>query len=158
LSLESTLRKLFPYTTAGVVIALLYVGWIFFSRWNDNHEIERAAEDRKAKAQAKIVEMYGSGKLTILNFYVTPGLILKGKKGMLCYGVSNALTVRIEPGVEGVKPALSRCVEIAPAKDTEYKITAEDAAGHLETKTLLVRVIAPAFMPVLFFPEKTTRA
>jgi len=144
LSLESTLRKLLPYTTAGVVIALLYVGWIFFSRWNDNHEIERAAEDQKARANAKIVDMYGSGKLKILNFYVTPGVIIKGTKGMLCYGVSDAVTVRIEPRVEDVKPALSRCVEIAPVKDTEYKITAEDAAGHVETKKLMVRVMPPA--------------
>ena len=137
---ESIVRKLLPYTTAGVVIALLYLGWTFFSRWNDNRSIEQSAADQKARADAKVVEMFGSGKLKILNFYVAPGVILRGQKGMLCYGVSNAQTVRIEPEVEPVKPALSRCVEIAPKRDTEYKITAEDAAGHSETQTLMVHV------------------
>ena len=140
MSVESTVRKLLPYTSAGLALALLYVCWTFFSRWNDNSAIDRSAAAAKAKAEAKIVEMYGSGNLKILNFYVTPGVILRGQKGLLCYGVSNAQTVRIEPGVEPVKPSISRCIEIGPRKDTEYKLTAEDAAGHSETKSLLVRV------------------
>ena len=140
MSVESIVRKLLPYTTAGLVLALLYVGWIFFSRWNDNRAIEQSAASGKARAEAKIVEMYGSGNLKILNFYVTPGVILRGQKGLLCYGVSNAQTVRIEPGVEPVKPSISRCIEIAPQKDTNYTLAAEDAAGHRETKSLLVRV------------------
>ena len=140
MSAESILRKLLPYSSAGLVIALLYVAWTFLSRWHDTRGLERYAEHEKARADAKIVEMYGSGNLKILNFYVTPGVILRGQKGLLCYGVSNAQTVRIEPGVEPVKPSISRCIEIAPRKDTEYKLTAEDAAGHSETKSLLVRV------------------
>ena len=140
MSVESTVRKLLPYTSAGLALALLYVGWTFFSRWNDNSAIDRSAAAAKAKAEAKIVEMYGSGNLKILNFYVTPGVILRGQKGLLCYGVSNAQTVRIEPGVEPVKPSISRCIEIAPRKDTNYTLTAKDAAGHSETKSLFVRV------------------
>jgi len=140
LSAESILRKLLPYSSAGLVIALLYVAWTFLSRWHDTRGLEGAAEREKARADAKIVEMYGSGNLKILHFYVTPGVIPHGRKGLLCYGVSNANTVRIDPGIEPVKPSISRCLEISPAADTRYKLTAEDESGHSATTTVLVRV------------------
>ena len=140
MSAESTLRKLLPYTTAGLAIAILYVAWTFFSRWHDNSVIQRSADAEKAKAEAKIVEMYGSGKLKVLNFYATPGIVARGRKGLICYGVANAKTVRIEPGVEALAPSISRCVEISPLKDTQYTLTAEDESGHSETKSVLVKV------------------
>ena len=140
MSAESTLRKLLPYSSAGLVIAILYVAWTFFSRWHDTRALGRAAGVEKAKADAKIVEMYGSGKLKILHFYVTPGIIARGRKGLLCYGVVNAKSVRIEPGIEPLKPSISRCLEISPVADTRYTFTAEDESGHGATASVLVRV------------------
>jgi len=115
---EGIIRKLLPYTSAALALAVLYVAWTFFSRWNDNRARERAAEAEKAKADAKIVEMYGSGNLKILNFYGSPGVIRRGGKWLLCYGVANAKTVRIEPGIEALATSISRCVAISPAKET----------------------------------------
>ena len=140
MSLGSILRKLLPYTTAALCVALMYVAWVFFSRWNSNRAIERAAEAQKARANARIVEMYGSGELKILSFYAVPGIVRRGQKGLLCYGVSSAHSVRIEPGVEPLKPSISRCVEISPATDTRYTLTAEDSAGRKATQSVLVRV------------------
>ncbi len=140
MSAESILRKLLPYSSAGLIIALLYVAWTFLSRWQDTRGLERAAEHEKAKADAKIVEMYGSGNLKILHFYVTQGVIPRGQKGLLCYGVSNATAVRIDPGVEPVKPSIGRCLEISPAANTRYTLTAEDESGHTATTSVLVRV------------------
>ena len=140
MSVERILRRLLPYTTAALIVALLYVGWTFLSRWNENREIERAAEARKAAANTKIVEMYGSGNLKILNFYASPGIVQRGGSGLLCYGVANASEVRIEPRVEPVKPALSRCIQISPAADTSYTLTAQDAAGHTLTQSVQVLV------------------
>jgi hypothetical protein len=140
LSAESILRKLLPYSSAGLVIAILYVAWTFLSRWQDTRGLQGVAEREKARADAKIVEMYGSGNLKILHFYVTPGVILRGQKGLLCYGVSNAKTVRIDPGVEPLKPSISRCLEISPAADTRYTFAAEDESGHTATTSVLVRV------------------
>ena len=135
---EGIIRKLLPYTSAALALAVLYVAWTFFSRWNDNRASERAGEAEKAKADAKIVEMYGSGNLKILNFYASPGVIRRGGKGLLCYGVTNAKTVRIEPGIEALAPSISRCVEISPAKDTTYTLTATDEAGHSATQSVAV--------------------
>ncbi len=34
----------------------------------------------------------------------------------------------------------SQCVDVTPTKDTTYTLTAEDAAGHVKTETLTVKV------------------
>ena len=136
----NVIRKLLPYTTALLVLAVLNLAWTFYSRWNNKRAIEQAAETAKAQADAQIVKMYASGNLKIHNFYATPGIIHRGEKGLICYGVSDATTVRIEPGVEPVKPSLSRCVEISPKEDTRYTIAAEDASGHRATESFVVRV------------------
>jgi len=134
------IRRILPYSSALSALAVLYVAWIFFSRWHDERARERAAAEASARSNAKIVEMYGSGKLKVLNFYATSGTIRRGEKTLLCYGVANAVTVRIEPGVEPLKPSLSRCVEVAPRVETRYTLTAEDASGNRQVRELVVGV------------------
>ncbi len=134
------IRKLLPYTSVAVVLVMIYVGWTFFSRWRYSHAGAEWAETEQAKANAKIVEMYGSGNLKILNFYAEAKTLRPGEKTLLCYGVANAVTVRIEPGIEPLKPSLSRCVDIAPNARTEYTLTTEDGAGHSATQSLVVDV------------------
>lgn len=60
----------------------------------------------------------------ILRFYATPQNPFKGEKTMLCYSVENAKQVTLDPPVDRVWPALSRCVEATPAKSTTYTLTA----------------------------------
>ena len=128
------------YTSILLGIALMYVGWIFFSRWQENREIERKAAEEKKAADQSVVEMLGGNQFAILNFYASPGEIRRGETAQLCYGVSNAKTVRIEPQTSAVWPSYSRCVDVAPKKDTTYTLTAEDAAGHIKTATVTVKV------------------
>jgi len=135
----SLIRKLLPYTSAIFVLALLYLAWTYYSRWSNSRSIQQAAEAEKVKADAQIVKMY-AGDLKILSFYTTSGTIRGGEKTLLCYGVASAVKVHIEPGVEPLKPSLSRCVEVAPAKDTLYTLTAENESGHRATESLTVRV------------------
>src|SRR5712692_3070874 len=105
--LPRIVRRLLPYTTAAAVLAVFYVAWVFVSRWNDNRRMERAAEARKAKPADDFTQTYGSGQLKILSFYATPGVMPRGDKALLCYGVVEAKTVRIEPKVDGVWPSIS---------------------------------------------------
>ena len=135
----SIIRKLLPFTSAALVLALLYLGWTFYSRWSNTRSLQQAAEAEKAKAYAQIVKKY-AGEFKILNFYTPAGTIHHGEKALLCYGVASTAKVRIEPGVEPLQPSLSRCVEVAPAKNTLYTLTAEDESGHSATETLTIRV------------------
>ncbi len=135
----SLIRKLLPFTSAAFVLALLYLAWTFYSRWSNSRSIQQAAEAEKVKADAQIVKMY-AGDLKILSFYTPSGAIHAGEKTLLCYGVASAVKVRIEPGVEPLRPSLSRCVEVAPPKDTLYTLTAEDESGHSVAASLTIRV------------------
>jgi len=130
-----------PYLTAGVALAALYTVYVFGSRWLENRRLETAAaEAAKAKAQREIAQIYGDGQLKILNFYVAPGVISRGQKALVCYGTANAGSVRLEPAVERMYPALSRCFEVAPAHDTRYTLVAEDAKGHIARESFLLQV------------------
>ena len=77
--------------------------------------------------------------LKILTFYANPS-IHAGEKALICYGVANATSVRIEPGVESVWPSLSHCISAAPLKTTEYTLTAGDALGHSVSQKIVVKV------------------
>lgn len=76
----------------------------------------------------------------ILQFYAATPRIGKGEKGELCYGVEGASAVRLDPAVESVWPALTRCFEVAPAATTTYTLTASDASGHSATETTSIEV------------------
>ena len=134
------LRKVLPYTTAAVVLGALYTAWVFTSRWNVNRRMERAAAAQQAKFDREITEAYGSGQLKILSFYASPGMIRRGEKALLCYGVANAKAVRLDPAVERVWPSASRCFPVMPDRDIRYTLTAEDAAGHTATQSFVLQV------------------
>ncbi|MDQ6760980.1 MAG: hypothetical protein M3Z32_14095 [Acidobacteriota bacterium] len=136
----SLLRRLLPYTSIAVILALAYAGWTLLSRKRVDRISEQAAQAEKAKQDRKIVQAYGEGALKILTFYANPPTLKSGDKGLLCYGVANARVVRIEPQLEAVTPSLSRCVEVSPKVNTEYTLTAEDAAGKSDRRTVAISV------------------
>jgi hypothetical protein len=123
-----------------MVLALLYIGAVFYSRWSQNRELQREADSKMIEEARRTDQLYGSGQLKILNFYAVPGTIARGGSGELCYGVANAATVRIEPHVEDVKPSLTRCFSIRPAASTTYTLTAADDHGHQESSSAKVVV------------------
>jgi hypothetical protein len=135
-----TLRTLLPYMSALLAIAAIYAGWTIFSRWNEPREADRAAKQAEAQADKTVVDRLGGGKLKILQFWAEPGAVRHGERALVCYGVANAKSVRIEPHIEDVGPALSRCLEVFPKHTTEYKLTAVDAQGHSATGSIVLRV------------------
>ncbi len=136
----SFVRKLLPFTSAAVIITALYVGWIFYSRWQAGRDAERAqAEARVAEAQ-KVLDAYGGNKVTVLNLSASKGVVQRGDTAQLCYGVSNAKTVKLDPPVGDVWPSMYRCLDISPTKDTTYTLTADDGQGHTDSKSIEVKV------------------
>ncbi|MGA3189326.1 MAG: hypothetical protein ABSF22_19660 [Bryobacteraceae bacterium] len=129
------LRRMLPYTTAAVLIAFLYAGWTIYSRLTANRRADEEAAARKLAFDQKTLNMIGSD-LKITQFYANYG----GAKTLVCYGVANAKSVRIEPAIEEITPSLGRCIEASPPKTTEYTLTAEDGAGHSVTQTIVVKV------------------
>jgi len=129
-----------PFVTAAVLIAVAYDGWIFYSRWSSARDAERARAEKEAADARRTLEMLGGGNLKILDFYATPGTIRPGEHASLCFGVSGAKSVRMEPAVEALHPSLSYCLQVAPLQDTEYELIAEDGAGRRAAQSVRVHV------------------
>ncbi len=135
-----TLRKLLPYLSVLVVIALIYAGWTLWSRHRDVQQAEQEAQSAEAKRDAEITRKLGGDQVKIMGFYASPATVRAGEKTLVCYSVSNAKSIRIEPYLEDVKPALSRCIEVRPNATTEYKLTAVDSKGKEITESFSLRV------------------
>jgi hypothetical protein len=76
----------------------------------------------------------------IVAFYPRDAVMIEGGKTLLCYGVSNAKSVRIDPPVDGVSPALSRCVEVRPKGETTYTLTAEGDDGKTVSQSTTIHI------------------
>ncbi len=135
----SPLRTATRYTWILIVVALLYVGWIFYSRKAEQKEMQRAAQQKQLEDTQKVVDTYGGNNLKLIHFYVSPAVISKGQSSQLCYGIANAKTLTIT-NVENVWPSLNRCIDLTPAKTTTYTLNAEDAQGHKETQSVTITV------------------
>lgn len=135
------LRRVMPFMTAAVIIVAIYVGYVVFTRWKERRTAARQEKQQVIDSSRKTFEAYGSGQVTVLNFNISPAVMSKGDKGTLCYGVSNAKDVTIEPKPdEGVWPSTNRCVAVSPKTTTTYKITAQAADGKTATKDVTIVV------------------
>jgi hypothetical protein len=76
----------------------------------------------------------------ITAFYPRDISVPEGGTTLLCYGVSSAKSVRIDPPVEGVSPSLTRCVEVRPKGETRYTLTALGSEGQSVSQSVTVRI------------------
>jgi hypothetical protein len=138
---SSLLRRALPVLTAIIGAAVLYDVWIFYSRSSSARAVEQERVRTEAERARRTIDMLGGDQLKILSFYAAPAVIQRGQVTSICFGVNGAKTVRIEPPVVvDLQPSLSRCFQVAPRADTEYKLTAEDAAGRTVTRSLSIRL------------------
>jgi hypothetical protein len=145
---EQTTKSVFKnpllYTSTVLCIVALAVGWILFSRWQENRQIDRttaqARQEKQLERDQAALEQFGGKELAIQSFYASPGIVQRGESTQLCYGVANAKTVTLEPQSNPVWPSYSRCVDVSPKKDTVYTLTIQDAAGNTKSQTVEVKV------------------
>ena len=122
-----------------LALAICYVGWTFFLRWQYNRVVaEKAAAAKRAQAQQTFQDM-GGNRFEILAFYANPTVISRGESASLCYSVSNAKSVTLDPpsGVN-VWPSYERCVSVSPSKTTTYTLTA--TAAHKKSAQATIEV------------------
>ena len=124
----------------GILLAAGYLGWVFYERWEDNRALQEKTAARRRAQDRQTVEGMGGNRFEILGFYANPANIHRGDSADLCYSVSNARTVKLEPQTHPVWPAFSHCVQVAPGNTTTYTLTAEDGAGHTQVAKAVVEV------------------
>ncbi|HXM43867.1 MAG TPA: hypothetical protein VN924_21720 [Bryobacteraceae bacterium] len=135
------IRRVLPWLTIGVLAAMLYDGWIFYSRWRSVRRGEQARQEEQALRARQTVDLIGGTDFRIINFYAAPQGIRRGEQTKICFGVYGAKRVHIEPAVGDLHPAISYCLQVAPLKDTEYKLIAEDGVGHTATASLIIKIV-----------------
>lgn len=135
----SRVQTFFRYTWIGVAAIAIVVGWTLFSRWEDNRRSARELEQRLQRDDARAAEIMGGNRFDILHFYAGPQVVSHGESVTLCYGVSNAKTVKLDPPVAAVWPSFSRCVSVTPhVGTTTYTLTADDGAGHTKSSSVTI--------------------
>jgi hypothetical protein len=90
--------------------------------------------------KAKFASTYVGTAVKILQFYARDGAITEDQSAVICDGVANAKSVRIDPPAGTVYPALNRCVDVAPQHDTKYTLTAEGNDGQTATAEFTLTV------------------
>ena len=113
-----------------LLLSAVYTGWILWQRHTATPP-PMPARDPLAK--------YGNG-VKIMQFYAGAREIAPGEKAEVCYGVVNATALRLDPPVEKVWPALSRCFEVTPVKSTRYTLTAEGAEHTTVSQSIEIGV------------------
>jgi hypothetical protein len=134
------LRKALPFLFAGILAAVAYDGWLFYSRWHSAREAERVRQAREADESRRTIDLLGGGQLRILHFYAIPGSIRRGERANICYGVYGAKSVRMEPPLEELHPAIEHCLQVSPSKSTAYKLVVEDGSGHTAAQSFTLEV------------------
>jgi hypothetical protein len=130
----------------GVIAALivLYMAYTFWARWQENQDLaakQKAAEAAEQHDEAqKTYDTLGGSEFKIISFYASPGTIHRGDTVDMCYGVSNAKSVKLDPPDVDVWPSNDRCMQISPKKTTTYTFTADDGRGNIKTAQLTIEV------------------
>jgi hypothetical protein len=135
------LRRALPLLSIGVLAAVLYDGWIFYSRWKSARDTAQARQAQEERRARQSLDLIGGTDFRIIDFYASPQVIRRGKPATICFGVYGAKRVRIEPAVGDLHPAVSYCLEVTPREDTGYKLIAEDSAGHTASANLTIKVV-----------------
>jgi hypothetical protein len=140
MSFVDKVRVITRYSWIVVGLAVLFAVGVLVKHWREDRSVRERILEKKREEDRRVVEMLGGNRFEILNFYATPPGIKRGEPAQLCYGVSNAKSVRLEPQSAEVWPSFSRCVSVTPQKDTTFTLTIDDGAGHTKSATVSVKV------------------
>jgi hypothetical protein len=137
---KSFLKRIPLIMPVFILIAALYVGWMFYSRWSATMEARHAAAAREIERARQDIEINGGSQLKITMLYSSTGTVRKGHPVQICYGVINAKNVAFDPPIDAVWPSMNRCVDVSPKKSTTYTLHADDGAGHSDKAQIVVQV------------------
>ena len=123
-----------------VAVVAAYLGWTFYQRGEGNRNFEKMKQQKELEAARRFRKAYGNDDVKFVGFNARPAEIRAGQNTVLCYGVLNAKTVKLDPPIEKVHPALSYCFDATFSKTTTLTLTAEDAGGNSVQKSLTITV------------------
>ena len=140
---QKSLPKTLALFSLLLLVAVLYLGWVFFSRHRQDQQYNQRVRDEQAQRQRAAdqatIQQLGGNELAIQMFYATPE-IRRGQTAQVCFGVANAKSVTLEPQSSPVWPSHSLCVDVKPSKTMTYTLTATAADGKSLSQQVTVAV------------------
>jgi hypothetical protein len=131
-------RQVFLFVQMAAIVVVAYMALVMVNQRIADQQREQ--QRKQFDGFAEFERAYGGTAVKIVQFYSREGTLFEGSTTVLCYGVANARSVRIEPPVEGVSVSISRCVELAPEQDTRYTLIAEGNDGHVVSESFVLKV------------------
>ena len=132
------------YLGSALIFVVIYVGWIFFHRYEENQALQRKAIEERTEKQREsdraAIDQLGGSDFAIRHFYLTHAEIRRGDSSQLCYGVANAKTITLDPPDGRVWPSSNHCVDIKPKKTTTYTLTITSDSGQTQSANLTLTV------------------
>ncbi|MCC6861710.1 MAG: hypothetical protein IT158_24280 [Bryobacterales bacterium] len=116
--------------------------------------LQRSPSVRKPPPAAKPAAPAGTA-LRIVQFYPNRFEVARGESALLCYGVENARSVRLEPPVEPLRLSPNRCISVTPERTTTYTLIAEGNDNTTQSEKLTVKVAPPG--PSILFVELNSK-
>jgi hypothetical protein len=105
-------------------VVLLRAGFVY---------LQGPARPPAAKLEAPTSEMpdeFMSPHLRILMFYSAEESPRLGQPSTVCYGVTNAVSVKLDPPLAEIKPSISHCVEVTVNRPQVLTLTATGKEGE----------------------------
>lgn len=140
---KNRLKNPLMYSTPLLLFVMLYVGWILYSRHQENRAYEQRIHNQQARKQREqdqaAIEQLGGSELAIQMLYATPQ-IHRGETAQVCFGVTNAKSVSLEPQSNPVWPSHNLCVDVKPVRTTTYTLTALASDGKSVSQQVTVAV------------------
>jgi hypothetical protein len=138
------LKKLLVYALIAIVVAASWVAYILLSRRASTRDIERrnaAKQAEQHRADDRLtLEQLGGSDFGIRALSASPAVIRRGESAEICYDVTNAKSVSLDPPVAQVWPSHTRCFEVSPKRTTTYTLTITDAKGETVASEVQVQV------------------
>ena len=122
-----------------VAFALAYLGFTWNQRRDATLHMLRAARSGRPLESGAPAGPTGTA-VRITQFYARSNEMTDADRNLICYGVENATTVRIDPPIENLFPSRNRCIWAEPKRNTTYTLYAEGADGSRESASLDLRV------------------
>jgi hypothetical protein len=132
------MRRLGVLVRVALAVAIAQLAWTWLQRHDSDLRLRRMLAGRVAQKESAKPDA-GPG-VRIEQFYARSGEITDAENTLICYGVRNARSVRLEPPVEKLAPSLTRCFFVEPKEDTRYTLTAEGDDGATATESFEVKV------------------